>query len=81
MGRRLRQWARPSAPQSFRMGMLTQTSIPRRPCVVAGLGSSSTAGKGQAFNWIAALQQRLSRTDYVIRNFGVGGDLAYNALQ
>jgi lysophospholipase L1-like esterase len=55
--------------------------IPQRSCIVACLGSSSTAGKGQAFNWIAELQQRLSRTDYVIVNFGVGGDLAYNALQ
>ena len=50
-------------------------------CVVACLGSSSTAGKGQAFNWIAELQQRLGGERFVFRNFGVGGDLAYNALQ
>ena len=50
-------------------------------CVVACLGSSSTAGKGQAFNWIEALQNRLGQERFVLRNFGVGGDLAYNALQ
>jgi lysophospholipase L1-like esterase len=52
-----------------------------RPCVVACLGSSSTAGKGQAFNWIEALQKRLGQERFVLCNFGVGGDLAYNALQ
>jgi lysophospholipase L1-like esterase len=49
-------------------------------CVVACLGSSSTAGKGQAFNWIEALQKRLGQERFVLRNFGDGGDLAYNAL-
>jgi lysophospholipase L1-like esterase len=52
-----------------------------RPAVVACLGSSSTAGKGQAFNWVEALQKRFARERCVFRNFGVGGDLAYNALQ
>jgi lysophospholipase L1-like esterase len=52
-----------------------------RPCIVACLGSSSTAGKGQAFNWIEALQKQLGQERFVLRNFGVGGDLAYNALQ
>ena len=61
--------------------MPNQMSISQRPCVVACLGSSSTAGKGQAFNWVAEIQQRLPETRYVIRNFGVGGDLTYNALQ
>jgi lysophospholipase L1-like esterase len=51
------------------------------PRIVACLGSSSTAGKGQAFNWIAELQRRLGDKRFVFRNFGVGGDLAYNALQ
>jgi lysophospholipase L1-like esterase len=51
------------------------------PYIVACLGSSSTAGKGQAFNWIAALQNRLGRERFILRNFGVGGDLAYNALK
>ena len=52
-----------------------------QPSIVACLGSSSTAGKGQAFNWIAELQRRLGERRFVFRNFGVGGDLAYNALQ
>ena len=51
------------------------------PYVVACLGSSNTAGKGQAFNWIGALQHRLGKDRFILRNFGVGGDLAYNALQ
>jgi hypothetical protein len=52
-----------------------------RPWIVACLGSSSTAGMGQAFNWVEALQRRLGQERFVLRNFGVGGDLAYNALQ
>ncbi len=52
-----------------------------RPWIIACLGSSSTAGKGQAFNWIEALQKRLGHERFVFPNFGVGGDLAYNALQ
>jgi hypothetical protein len=55
--------------------------IPGQLCVVACLGSSSTAGKGQAFNWIEALQNRLGQERFVLHNFGVGGDLAFNALQ
>src|ERR1700756_2398287 len=51
------------------------------PQIVACLGSSSTAGKGQAFNWIGALQNRLGKERFVLRDFGVGGGLAYNALQ
>ncbi len=53
----------------------------QQPSIVACLGSSSTAGKGQAFNWIIELQRRLGEGRFVFRNFGVGGDLAYNALQ
>ena len=49
--------------------------------IVACLGSSSTAGKGQAFNWIMELQRRLEERRVTFRNFGVGGDLAYNALK
>jgi len=56
-------------------------TVQGRPYVVACLGSSSTAGKGQAFNWIEALQKRLGQEGFVLRNFGIGGDLAYNALQ
>lgn len=49
--------------------------------VVACLGSSSTAGRGQAFNWIRELEERPRNRHVSFRNFGVGGDLAYNALQ
>jgi hypothetical protein len=49
--------------------------------IVACLGSSSTAGKGQAFDWIAELRRRPRNGRFEFRNFGVGGDLAYNALQ
>jgi lysophospholipase L1-like esterase len=48
---------------------------------VACLGSSSTAGKGQAFDWIGELSRRPRNQGIRFRNFGVGGDLAYNALQ
>jgi lysophospholipase L1-like esterase len=49
--------------------------------IVACLGSSSTAGKGQAFDWIAELRRRPGNGQFEFRNFGVGGDLAYNARQ
>jgi lysophospholipase L1-like esterase len=52
-----------------------------KPVVVACLGSSTTAGKGQAFNWIAELERRSRNSRLRFMNFGVGGDLAYNALQ
>ena len=69
---------RPQKPQH-------QTELPptvgEPSLIVACLGSSSTAGKGQAFNWIMELQRRLGERRVTFRNFGVGGDLAYNALQ
>jgi lysophospholipase L1-like esterase len=49
--------------------------------IVAFLGSSSTAGKGQAFDWIGELKRRPSNFVYLFHNFGIGGDLAYNAVQ
>ena len=49
--------------------------------VVACLGSSSTAGKGQAFDWIGELERRPRNERFRFLNFGVGGDLAFNALQ
>jgi lysophospholipase L1-like esterase len=49
--------------------------------IVACLGSSSTAGKGQVFDWIAELRRRPRNSELEYRNFGVGGDLAHNALQ
>ncbi len=52
-----------------------------KPVVVACLGSSTTAGKGQAFNWIAELERRSQNSRLRFINFGVGGDLAYNALR
>ena len=48
---------------------------------VACLGSSSTAGQGQAFGWIDELERRPQNRRFDFRNLGVGGDLAYNALQ
>ena len=48
---------------------------------VAFLGSSSTAGKGQAFDWIAELKRRPENKRFRFHNFGIGGDLAFNALQ
>jgi lysophospholipase L1-like esterase len=55
--------------------------LPKTETVVACLGSSSTAGKGQAFSWIEELKQRPENQGFRFHNFGVGGDLAYNALQ
>src|SRR2546429_9057810 len=52
----------------------------QQPSIVACLGSSSTAGKRQAFNWIIELQRRLGEGRLVFRNFGGGGDLSDNAL-
>ena len=52
-----------------------------RRAVVACLGSSSTAGQGQAFGWINELERRPQNQRFDFRNLGVGGDLAYNALQ
>ena len=49
--------------------------------IVACLGSSSTAGKGQAYDWVGSLARNLADKHVQFRNFGVGGDLAYNALQ
>ena len=49
--------------------------------IVACLGSSTTAGRGQAFDWIGELAARTENARYDFRNFGVGGDLAINALR
>jgi hypothetical protein len=49
--------------------------------VVACLGSSSTAGQGQAFGWIDMLTSRPQNNRFSFQNLGVDGDLAYNALQ
>lgn len=47
---------------------------------VACLGSSSTAAKG-CYDWIKELESRHENREYRFLNFGVGGDLAFNALQ
>jgi len=56
-------------------------SVNAHKIVVACLGSSSTAGKGQAFDFIGELKRRARNDRFDFRNFGVGGDLAYHALQ
>ena len=48
---------------------------------VACLGSSSTAGRGQAFDWIGELERRPRNHELDFRNFGVGGDLAGDVLR
>lgn len=48
---------------------------------VACLGSSSTAGKGQAFDWIGELSGRPRNARFKFLNFGRGGDLACDALK
>ncbi|PYK56154.1 MAG: hypothetical protein DME48_02270 [Verrucomicrobia bacterium] len=55
--------------------------ITRGTTIVAFLGSSSVAGKGQAFDWIGELQRRQQNKHFSFQKFGAGGDLAYNALQ
>ncbi len=50
------------------------------PTVVACLGSSSTAAKG-SYDWIADLRGRPENAALTLLNFGVGGDLAFNALE
>ena len=47
---------------------------------LACVGSSTTAAKG-TFNWIDSLQKRPQNKQVQFLNFGVGGDLSYNALQ
>jgi len=48
--------------------------------VIACLGSSATAAKG-SYDWIGDLRSRPENGGRLFFNFGVGGDLAYNALQ
>ena len=55
--------------------------INAKPAIMACLGSSSTAGKGQAYDWIGELKRRPRNKGISFLNFGVGGDLAHNALQ
>lgn len=48
---------------------------------IALLGSSNIAGRGQAFDIIGELAKRPENAGFRFLNFGIGGDLAYNALQ
>jgi len=48
---------------------------------VACLGASSTAGKGQAFDWIGALRRRPANAHVRFVNLGVGGDFAGDTLR
>jgi lysophospholipase L1-like esterase len=51
-------------------------------CVtIACLGASSTAGKGQAFDWIGELRRRPANAHVRFVNLGVGGDFAGDALR
>ena len=56
----------------------TESESSQRNSSIAFLGSSSTAGRGQAFNWIRELKSRPQNNSYAFLNFGVGGDLAEN---
>jgi lysophospholipase L1-like esterase len=47
---------------------------------VACLGASITEAK-ESFDWIGELQRRPGNSGFRFHKFGVGGDLAYNALQ
>jgi len=71
------------ATTSMTTTMDHEGTLPARSAatIVACLGSSSTAGRGQAFDWIGELANRPQNKNIVFRNFGVGGDLAYNALR
>jgi lysophospholipase L1-like esterase len=60
---------------------ISLTNIEMNKNVVAFVGSSSTAGKGQAYDWISDLRRRSQNCEFHFCNFGVGGDLAHNALQ
>ncbi len=62
-------------------GSIFQSPTPIKNTTVAFLGSSSTAGKGQAFDWIAELKRRPENERFRFHNFGVGGDLAFDVLQ
>lgn len=51
------------------------------PVTVACVGSSSTAGKAQAFNWTVELAHRPQNRRFTFRDFGIGGDLSFNVLE
>jgi lysophospholipase L1-like esterase len=57
-----------------------RATVSGMPTVVACLGSSSTAAKG-SYDWIADLRGRPENAAVTLLNFGVGGDLAFNARE
>src|SRR5258707_3933927 len=59
---------------------MSTTQSATKPMVIACLGASITAAKG-SFNWIGELEQRPQNQQFRFSNLGVGGDLAYSALQ
>jgi lysophospholipase L1-like esterase len=71
---------RSAAPVARRAGV-PLLGDPDASQVVVCLGSSGTAGRGQVFAWIRALEQRPQNAHRHFHNLGVGGDLAHNALQ
>jgi len=59
------------------MPLLQQAPLVECPAgTIACLGSSSTAGRGQAFDWIGELERRPRNHELNFINLGVGGDLA-----
>jgi len=60
---------------------MTSVGSVRETSLVACLGSSSTAGQGQAFGWIDELAGRPENARFTFKNLGVGGDFAYDALE
>jgi lysophospholipase L1-like esterase len=60
--------------------LIRMNAMPQPSRVVACLGSSSTAARG-SYDWIADLRSRPRNAGFQFLNFGVGGDLAFNALQ
>ncbi|HEX6553665.1 MAG TPA: GDSL-type esterase/lipase family protein [Ktedonobacteraceae bacterium] len=66
--------------QSGTRAMTTKTASDTRKMIVACFGASITAAKG-SFNWIGELEKRPQNQRFRFLNFGVGGDLAYSALQ
>lgn len=59
---------------------MSTTQSATKPLVIACLGASITAAKG-SFNWIGELEKRPHNQQFRFSNLGVGGDLAYSALQ
>ncbi len=67
--------------QLINPGIPSDVSSRMTRMTVACVGSSTTAGKGQAFDWVAALGARPQNHRFLFRNFGIGGDLSYNVLE